>query len=60
MGTYVVMEKSFILTLQTRLGGSGIPNPVTTADQECNNSLKVTSSLTEEIITQDQWNDIDE
>ena len=47
------------LTLPPRLGGLGIPNPVTSADQEYNNSLKVTSPLAEKIITQDQWNNVD-
>ena len=50
-------EERRILTL---LGGLGIPNPVTSADQEYNNSLKVTSALAERIITQEQWNDVDE
>ena len=53
-------EERLILTLLPRLGGLGIPNPVTSADQEYNNSLKVTSALAERIITQDQWNDVDE
>ena len=53
-------EERLILTLLPRLGGLGIPNPVTSADQEYNNSLKVTSALEERIITQEQWNDVDE
>ena len=53
-------EVRLILTLPPRLGGLGIPNPVTSADQEYNNSLKVTSALVERIITQEQWNDVDE
>ena len=53
-------EERLILMLPPRLGGLGIPNPVTSADQEYNNSLKVTSTLVERIITQDQWNDVDE
>ena len=53
-------EERLILTLPPRLGGLGIPNPVTSADQEYNNSLRVTSALAEKIITHDQWNDIDE
>ena len=53
-------EERLILTLPPRLGGLGIPNPVTSADQEYNNSLKVTSALAERIITQEQWNDVDE
>ena len=51
-------EERLILTLPPRLGGLGIPNPVTSADQEYDNSLKVTSALAEKIITQDQWNDV--
>ena len=47
-------EERLILTLPPRLGGMGTPNPVTSADQEHTNSLKVTSALTEKIITQDQ------
>ena len=35
-------EERLILTLPPRHGGLGIPNPVTSADQEYNNSLKVT------------------
>ena len=53
-------EERLLLTLPPRLGGLGIPNPVTRADQEYNNSLKVTSALAERIITQEQWNDVDE
>ena len=53
-------DERLILTLPPRLGGLGIPNPVTSADQEYNNSLKVTSALAERIITQEQWNDVDE
>ena len=53
-------EERLILTLPSRLGGLGIPNPVTSADQEYNNSLKVTSALAERIITQEQRNDVDE
>ena len=53
-------EERLILMLPPRLGGLGIPNPVTSADQEYNNSLKVTSALVERIITQEQWNDVDE
>ena len=45
--------------LPPRLGGLGIPILVISTDQEYNNSLKVTSALTEKIITQDQWNDVD-
>ena len=52
-------DERIILTLPPRLGGLEIPNPVTSVDQECNNSLKVTSALTERIITQEQWNDVD-
>ena len=52
-------EERLFLTLPPRLGGLEIPNPVTSADQEYNNSLKVTSALAEKIITQDQWNDVD-
>ena len=52
-------EERLILMLPPRLGGLGIPNPVTSADQEYDNSLKVTSALAEKIITQDQWNDVD-
>ena len=51
-------EERLILTLPPP-GGLGIPHPVANADQEYNNSLKVTSALTEEIITKDQWNDVD-
>ena len=40
-------EERLILMLPPRLGGLGIPNPVTSADQEYNNSLKVTSALAE-------------
>ena len=46
-------EERLILMLPPRLGGLGIPNPVTSADQEYK-SLKVTSALAEKIITQDQ------
>ena len=53
-------EERLILTLPPRLGGLGIPNPVTIADQEYNNSIKVTSALAERIITQEQWNVVDE
>ena len=53
-------EERLILTLPPRLGGLGILNPVTSADQEYHNSLKVTSALEEKIITQEQWNDADE
>ena len=53
-------DERLILTLPPRLGGLGIPNSVTSADQEYNNSLKVTSALAERIITQEQWNDVDE
>ena len=53
-------EERLILTLPPRLGGLGIPNPVTSADQEYNNSLKVTSARAERIITQEQWNGVDE
>ena len=53
-------EERLILTLPPRLSGLGIPNPVPCADQEYNNSLKVTSALAERIITQEQWNDVDE
>ena len=52
-------EERVILMLPAGLRGLGIPNPVTNADQEYNNSLNVTSVLTEKIIPQDQWNDID-
>ena len=47
-------EERLILTLPPRLGGLGIPNPVTSADQEYNTSLKVTPALAEGIITQEQ------
>ena len=50
-------EERLILMLPPRLGGLGIP--ITSADQEYNNSLKVTSALAEKIITQDQWKDGD-
>ena len=53
-------EERRILTLPPRLGGLGVPNPVTSADQEYNNSLKVTSALAERIITEEQWNDVGE
>ena len=53
-------EERLILTLPPRLGGLGIRNPVISADQEYNNSLKVTSALVERITTQEQWNDVDE
>ena len=53
-------EERLILTLPPRLGGLRIPNPVTSADLEYNNSLKVTSALAERIITQEQWNNVDE
>ena len=53
-------NERLILRLPPRLGGLGIPNPVTSADQEYNNSLKVTSALADRIITQEQWNDVDE
>ena len=53
-------EERLILMLKPRLVGLGMPNPVTNADQEYNNSLKVTSALAERIITQEQWNDVDE
>ena len=53
-------EERLIITLPPRPSGLGIPNPVTSADQEYSNSLKVTSALAEKIITQDQWNDVDE
>ena len=53
-------DERLILMLPPRLSGLGIPNPVTSADQEYNNSLKVTSALVERIITQEQWNDVDE
>ena len=53
-------DERLILTLPPRLGGLGIPNPVTSADQEYNNSVKVTSALVERMITQEQWNDDDE
>ena len=52
-------EKRLILTLPPRLGGLGIPNPVTSADQEYINYLKVTSAFAEKTITQYQWNDVD-
>ena len=52
-------EERLILTLLPKLGGLGIPNPVNSEDHKYNNSLKVTSALTEKIITQDQWNDVD-
>ena len=53
-------EERLIVTLPPRLSGLGIPNPVTSANQEYINSLKVTSALAEKIITQYQWNNIDE
>ena len=53
-------EERIILTLPPRLGGLGIPNPVTSDDPEYNNSLKVTTALAERIIKQEQWNDVDE
>ena len=53
-------DERLVLTLPPRLGGLGIPNPVTSADQEYNNSLKVASTLVERINTQEQWNDVDE
>ena len=59
-GHKCIAEERRILTLPPRLGGLGIPNPVTSADQEYNNCLKVTSALAERIITQEQWNDVDE
>ena len=46
--------------LPPRLSVLEIPNPVTSAEQEYNKSLKVTSALAERIITQEQWNDVDE
>ena len=52
-------EERLILTLPNKLRGQGIPNPVTSADREYNNSLKVISALAEKIITQDHWNDVD-
>ena len=53
-------EERLILMLPPRLGGLGISNPVTSADHEYKNSLKVTSALAEKIIIQEQWNDVDE
>ena len=60
MNGHICNDKERLISmLPPRFSGLGIPNPVTIADQEYNNSLTVTSALAEKIITQDQWNDVD-
>lgn len=53
-------DERSMLALPPRLGGMGITNPAMVADIENQNSISLTQSLTEKIITQDAEAEIDQ
>merc|ERR1712002_62660 len=48
-----------VVALPPRLGGLGIPNPWGQAENEHQNSIKLTRKLTQRIVAQDDFGEID-
>ena len=47
-----------LLELPPRMGGLGIPNPVVVAEEEFQNSLRLTTSLVEKIVAQEEQGEV--
>ena len=53
-------EERDLLALPPRLGGMGITSPIKRANEENANSINLTRSLTEKIVAQDAFGEIDQ
>ena len=58
-GHVLTDEERGVVALPPRLGGLGIPNPCGQAEYEHQNSMKLTRQLTQRIVAQDDFGEID-